>query len=70
MWSFRNGIPPVRQGPQVDIALGCGARDLVRCLDVQAKTQGASADLGDGHGPRFLDGGSVILAFLMSTFGR
>ena len=50
-WCFATDLHEQRKGPQIELALGGTARDLVREIPLQQKLQGAQVDICDGNGP-------------------
>ena len=60
-WCMSTDVDEQRKGPQIELALGGVARDLVREIPLQVKINGATVDLGDGNGPQQLTGAAFIL---------
>ena len=49
-WSVYTDITEDRKGPAIELVLAGTARDLVRELPLDHKTQGTMGDMGDGQG--------------------
>ena len=67
-WCMSTDVDEQRKGPQLELALGGVARDLVREIPLQAKISGATVDLGDGNGPQALTGAAFILHALAQHY--
>ena len=67
-WCFATDLDDARKGPQLELALGGVARDLIRDLPLMNKINGGLLDLGDGNGPQQVAGAAFVLHTLQARF--
>jgi len=66
-WCLSTDVDEQRKGPQIELALGGVARDLVREIDLQIKIHGGTITADDG-GQQQLTGAAYILHVLSTRF--
>ena len=67
-WCMSTDMDEQRKGPQIELALGGVARDLVREIPFQFKLHGTTVDQGDGNGPQQISGAAYILHQLANHY--
>ena len=68
IWCVSTPEDELRKGPQIELALGGLARELIREMPLEVKINGGLRDLGDGQGPQQLSGAAWILTALAERF--
>ena len=66
-WCLSTDVDEVRKGPQIELALGGVARDLVREIDLQIKINGGTITTDTGAQQQ-LTGAAYILHVLSTRF--
>ena len=67
-WCVSTPEEEQRKGPQIELALGGLAREMIRELPMEVKINGDIRDLNDGLGPRHVNGCQVIVTELAAMF--
>ena len=69
-WTVYTDLPEQQQGPALELVLSGTARDLIRAIPLDVKTNGRLFDAGDGRGQIHWNGLDFIFLVLNQRFAH